>query len=336
MRGFFVLFLLAMFSGAAQTPLRAVATVGMLGDVVTNVGGDCVGVTTLMGPGVDPHLYRASARDVRTLADAGVIFYGGLRLEGQLVEVLGDLSRRRPTVAAMERIPEERLLGSPTYAGQFDPHLWMDASLWAETIGPVADALLELRLECEGEVRVNAERYRDELLALHAWDEARLASVPKGQRVLVTAHDAFAYFGRAYEAEVVGIQGISTEAEASLADIRGVVDLVVTREIPAVFVESLISPRTVNAVRAAARDRGWPLEVSGQLYSDAVGPSDTPEGSYIGMIRANILTITGALGENRLRGPMSFTLGPRGGGSDEGSRAQFGASPRRFDRRLRQ
>jgi manganese/zinc/iron transport system substrate-binding protein len=292
----------------AQEPLRAVATVGMVGDVVGEVGGDCVMVTTLMGPGTDPHLYRASAGDVRTLDEAEVIFYAGLRLEGQMVDVLERLGQRRPALAVMETVPREALIEEDEdEALEFDPHLWMDPSLWARTIDGVAEMLIELRPDCEARILENAERYETKLLALHGWARETLATIPQERRVLVTAHDAFYYFGRAFSFDVVeGIQGISTEAEAGVADIRATVDLVVSRGVPAIFPETTVNPRNIEAVRAAARDRGFEVMVGGELFSDAMGEAGSWQGTYIGMIRSNVLTVAEALGGEKAPWPEAL------------------------------
>lgn len=295
-----LLFLGLTFAQAeADAPLRVVTTTGMIADVVREVGGSCVQVTALMGPGVDPHLYRASAGDVRTFQEADVIFYNGFNLEGRLASLLARIGERVPTYALAElaRVPEEVLLeGEDEFEGQTDPHLWMDASLWALTAEVVADAIVTLRPDCEDEVRAGAARYQAELLALHDWIAASVASIPEAQRVLVTAHDAFSYFGAAYGIEVEGIEGISTEAEASIADIRAVTELVVSRGVPAIFVETTINPRNVEAVRAAARERGVEVKIGGELYGDAMGAEGSPEGTYLGMLRHNTLTIVTALG----------------------------------------
>lgn len=291
-----VLFLL----GTSQAqPLAVVATTGMVADVVRNVGGDCVAVTTLMGPGIDPHLYRASAGDIDTLAQAEIIFYNGLNLEGQLAEVLGSIARRTPTVAVAEKavVGESLLEGEDAFEGQPDPHLWMDASLWAETAEVVAAALSANHTACEeSEVMARAEAYEGQLLALHGWVARSVASIPEAQRILVTAHDAFAYFGAAYDIQVEAIEGISTEAEASLADIRNTANMVVETGVPAIFVETTVSPRTIEAVQAAARDRGAEVTIGGELFGDAMGEEGSAEGSYIGMIRSNTITIVTALG----------------------------------------
>jgi manganese/zinc/iron transport system substrate-binding protein len=282
-------------SGASAGP-KAVATVGMLADVAENVAGDCVVVETMMGPGTDPHLYKASAGDVRLLFGADAILYAGNNLEGQLGQVLGKLAERRLTKAVAEAaVPADRLLA---FAGGHypDPHVWMDVSQWALTAPVIAEVLGELAPDCAGAMQARAGAYAAKLAALHDWVRASVATIPAEQRILVTAHDAFAYYGRAYGIEVAGIQGISTESEAGIADIRHIVDIVVARRVPAVFIESTINPRTIQAVIDAAAGRGHAVALGPQLYSDAMGAAGTAAGTYIGMIHANTRAIVTALG----------------------------------------
>ncbi|RDE09135.1 metal ABC transporter solute-binding protein, Zn/Mn family [Pelagibacterium lacus] len=280
----------------AQDPLNVVATVGMIGDVVGEVGGACVAVDVMMGPGIDPHLYQATANDVQTLNHAALIVYSGYSLEGQLADVLERYGARVPTLAAAEAgIDRGQLIATDDSYG-VDPHVWMDVSLWAETVPAVAQALAEARPDCADAIATNAADYETQLEALHDWVGAAVATIPEQQRILVTAHDAFAYYGRAYGIEVAGIQGISTQAEAAIADIRQTAQLIARRGVPAIFVESTINPRTVEAVIAAARDAGQDIEVGGELFSDAMGDDNTAEGTYIGMIHANTITIVTALG----------------------------------------
>lgn len=286
---------LAAAPAAAGAEVKVLATVGMLSDVAENVAGECASVETMMGPGTDPHLYQASAGDVRALFAADVILYVGHNLEGQLGEVLGKVGERKPVQAVAEAaIPADELI-LPEEAAYADPHVWMDAALWARTAGVIADTLGEVVPDCAGAMQARAEAYAIELVALDEWVRLSMASVPEGQRILVTAHDAFAYYGRAYGIEVAGIQGVSTESEAGIADIRETVDLVVSRDVPAVFVESTISPRTVKAVIEAAADRGHEVKLGSELYSDAMGEEGTAAGTYIGMIYANTISIVTAL-----------------------------------------
>lgn len=280
---------------AAAQPV-AVATVGMLADVAQNVAGECVAVETMMGPGTDPHLYKASAGDVRLLFAADAILYVGNNLEGQLGEVLGKVAERKPTKAVSEAaVPPDRLIHPPA-AHYPDPHVWMDAALWAGTAPVIAEVLGRVAPDCAGDMAARADAYVAELAALDAWVRASIATIPERQRILVTAHDAFAYYGRAYGIEVHGIQGVSTESEAGIADIRETADTVVGRQIPAVFIESTINPRTIEAVIAAAAGRGHAVALGPQLYSDAMGEAGSAAGTYIGMIHANTVAIVTALG----------------------------------------
>lgn len=283
-------------AGASGDKVRVTTTTTMITDLVRQVGGDRVEVTGLMGPGVDPHLYKASQGDVEALLGADAVFYNGLFLEGQMGEILEKTGQQTPTVQVTEEIPEDELLQSVDYEGQADPHVWFDATLWGTTVDPVVEELSEIDPEgAEGYER-RGEEYKKEIDELHAFAKERISSIPESQRVLVTAHDAFRYFGREYGMEVRGLQGISTEAEAGAGDVRELADYLADNEIPAVFVESSVPRRNVEAVQAACRDRGWDLKIGGTLYSDAGGDAGTDAASYDGMFRANVHTITEALG----------------------------------------
>lgn len=292
-----VLFALSPALASQQPPIRVVATTSIVADLVREIGGDRVRVTALMGPGVDPHLYRASAGDVRLLNEAELIVYNGLFLEGAMDRLLKRLAERRPTFAVAETVAPERLLAFVGEGFLFDPHLWLDPSLWQQTIPGLVKKLTKLRPRWAPEFEANGARHRAELLALHGWAQATLAIIPPERRILVTAHDAFSYFAAAFGFEASeATQGISTEAEASIADIRAVTELVVSRQIPAIFVETAINPRNIKAVQAAARNRGWEVAIGAPLFADAMGDPGTPEGTYIGMIRHNVLAIAAALG----------------------------------------
>jgi manganese/zinc/iron transport system substrate-binding protein len=295
--------LLAACGQAVQQPagdigertIRAVATTGMVADAVQNIGGERVAVTALMGPGVDPHLYKASAGDVERLQQADIIFYSGLHLEAAMGEVLERMQGRVTSVAVTADIDREQLLPSDVYENQYDPHVWFDVSLWQRAAERVRDVLTELDPGSAETYRTNAERYLGELEELHAYVLERAESVPAEQRVLITAHDAFRYFGRAYGFEVRGLQGISTAAEAGTADVQELAEFIAERRIPAVFVESSVPQRTIEAVQAAVGSRGFSVAIGGQLFSDAMGDPSTPEGTYAGMVRHNIDTIVEAL-----------------------------------------
>ncbi|TVQ35866.1 MAG: manganese transporter [Geminicoccaceae bacterium] len=283
---------------ASEPPLRVLATVGMIADVAQNVAGDCAQVTALLGPGVDPHYYSATPQDVNAIAAAELIFYVDRALEERLADVLQRFRERTPTVGLLATtFAAPDLLDDPDEPGVVDPHLWMDVSRWARTAPVIAEAIAELRPHCAAMMAANVEALTVQFTALHGWVGEAIASIPEGQRLLVTAHDAFEYFSNAYGIEASeAIEGISTATEASIADIREVAAFVVERAVPAVFVESTISPRTIEALVAEVRRRGHDVVIGGELFSDAMGDAGTPEGTYIGMIRANTVTITEALG----------------------------------------
>lgn len=275
--------------------LSVVATTGMVADVARSVGGDRVRVTALMGPGVDPHLYKASEGDVRRLFRADVVLYTGLHLEARMGEVLERMGGRTRVRAVGEAVPRERLMAPPEFAGAYDPHVWFDVGLWIHTVGAVAGTLAEADPAHAAEYARRAEAYRAELEALDGYVRAAAARVPPGRRILVTAHDAFGYFGRAYGFEVRGLQGISTAAEAGTADVQALAEFIARERVPAVFVESSIPERTIRAVQEAVAARGWRVRIGGSLYSDAMGTPGTPAGTYPGMVRHNIDTIVRAL-----------------------------------------
>lgn len=279
---------------------RVVTTIGMITDIVENVGGDRVEVIGLMGPGVDPHLYKASAGDVQKLNSARLIFYNGLHLESKMADILAKMSGNTKTVAVTDAVDRSLLLTPPEFEGQYDPHLWFDVKLWMNAVGRVRDALSEFDPDNTSAYQRNAQRYFVELAGLHAYVEAQANRVPTEQRVLVTAHDAFNYFGKAYGFEVRGLQGISTATEAGIADVQALATFIAERRIPAIFVESSVSPRSLEAVKAAVKSKGFNVEIGGELFSDAMGNEGTPEGTYIGMVRHNIDTIVKALiGESK-------------------------------------
>jgi manganese/zinc/iron transport system substrate-binding protein len=282
-------------SDLAGRRIRVVTTIGMITDVVQNVGGERVEVTGLMGAGVDPHLYKASEGDVTRMEQADVIFYNGLHLEAAMGGVLERMADRIKAVAVTERIDRQALIAPPEFEGAYDPHVWFDVSLWRQAVETVRDTLVEMDPGSAALYRANTDRYLMELADLDAYVRAQAARVPAEQRVLITAHDAFNYFGRAYGFEVRGLQGISTASEASTADVQDLASFIAERQIRAVFVESSVPPRTIEAVQAAVRAKGFDVQIGGELFSDAMGDPGAPEGTYIGMLRHNVDTIVGAL-----------------------------------------
>ena len=283
----------AMASGAA---VKVVATTGMIADTTRAIGGDLVEVKALMGPGVDPHAYRQTRTDILAMSRADLILWNGLYLEAQMEEVLGDLSARVPVRAVAEVVPEGTRIAHDDYADRFDPHVWMDPVLWRDVAFAIRDALSEVAPDHASEFAKNADTYAEDVIKLANYAKNVLASVPEQTRVLVTAHDAFNYFGRAYGFDVIGIQGISTESEAGLNRITELVNLLVEREVSAVFVESSVSDRSIRALIEGAAAKGHDVRVGGELFSDAMGHPGTYEGTYIGMIDHNATVISTALG----------------------------------------
>ncbi|MFN3730295.1 MAG: metal ABC transporter solute-binding protein, Zn/Mn family [Fimbriimonadaceae bacterium] len=273
-----------------------VSTVGMIDDVVRELAGDRVEHRALMGPGVDPHLYKATAGDVERLSRSDLVLYVGLELEGRMTDVLGKMATgKRRVVAVGEAVPKDRLRRPPEFEGRYDPHLWFDPTLWAFVVDAIRDALIELDPEGAESYTQQAERYKAELADLDAQAQRDVATIPEDQRVLVTAHDAFGYFGQRYGFEVKGIQGTSTAAEASARDIRDLAGLVARRRIRSIFVESSVPTATIDALRQAVRAQGWDVQVGGSLFSDAMGDAGTPEGTYKGMFRHNVRTMVEGL-----------------------------------------
>jgi manganese/zinc/iron transport system substrate-binding protein len=276
-------------------PIRVGATVGMVADIVREVAGDKAAVTNIIGSGVDPHVYSPTRSDVAILLKSDILFYAGLLLEGQMADILVKVSRKRPVYAVTELLKTDYLIHDAT-TNHHDPHVWMDVQGWMKAVEVVSDAMSTFDSANTDFYQKNATAYQARLKALDAYSKSVIQSIPEDQRVLVTAHDAFNYLGRAYEIEVVGIQGLSTESEAGLKDINRLVDLLVDRKIPAVFVESSVSDKNVKALIEGAAARGHQVSIGGELFSDAMGPVGTYEGTYEGMIDHNVTIIARALG----------------------------------------
>ena len=275
--------------------LVIVTTTGMIKDAVKNVCGDRARVKALMGPGVDPHLYKATQGDLQLLTDADIIFYNGLHLEGKMGEVLEKLGRTRPVIAVASGIPGSRLREVPGFQGTHDPHIWFDVDLWKGSVKTISDFVQQYDSINGAGYAQNSERYLKQLDSLHASVKAFIQQIPQQQRVLITAHDAFGYFGDAYGVEVRGLQGISTVSEFGLRDVTELVNFIIERKIKAIFVETSVSQRSIEAVVQGCRQKNWNVQIGGSLYSDAMGPEETPEGTYIGMVNANVRTIVDAL-----------------------------------------
>lgn len=280
----------------AKRKLRVTTTTNFISDTVAQIGGDRVEVTGLMGAGIDPHLYKASAGDVSKLRDADLIVYGGLNLEGKMGELLQELAATQTTIAITKDIPRDRLLSPPQgTAFDYDPHVWFDVSLWKIAARTTAAALKAKDPAHAAVYDANLARYLERLTRTDEYVKRRVDEVPRARRVLVTSHDAFAYFGRRYDVDVFAIQGISTEAEATTASIKRVAGVIAERDVRAAFIESSVPRQTIDAVLAAARRRGAEVRVGGALFSDAAGDPGTTEGTYEGMLRANADTIAEGL-----------------------------------------
>lgn len=279
-----------------QRPIRVTTTVGMITDTVRNIGGERVKVTGLMGPGVDPHLYKPSYSDVRKLDEADIIFYGGLDLEGRMTELFEKIARNgKPTYPVSEDIDSALLRQPIEFEGKYDPHLWFDVTLWKSVAQTINKQLAELDPDSRDYYQKNTVAYLTQLDALHQYVKRQIASLPPNARVVITAHDAFGYFGDQYGLEVIGLQGTSTATEAGAADVRDLAEIIAERKIKALFIESSVPQTTIEAVQAAVHARGWDVQIGGQLFSDALGQEGTPEGTYVGMVKYNVDTIVAAL-----------------------------------------
>lgn len=285
-----------VFSG--QHPIKVVCTIGQVAEMLRRVGGAQVAVEALMGPGVDPHLYSPVASDVRKLKNADAIFYNGLHLEGRMAALFEQMAQTKATYAVTAGLVERkdrRLSSPPEFEGLHDPHVWHDPLMWGDCVADVAELLAEFDPPHAADYRQNAEAYRAELTELAQYCREQIAQIPKRRRVLVTAHDAFRYFGAAFDIEVYGLKGISTEEEKDLVHQEQIQQMLVERGIPAVFVESAVAPRTVASLVEPSRAAGLDLQIGGELYADALGPPDSDAADYAGMIRHNVRTIIEAL-----------------------------------------
>lgn len=276
--------------------LNIVATTTMLADLSRVIGGEHVNVDGLMGPGIDPHLYQASAGDVTLMQNADVVVYNGLHLEGKMGEIFQSLTDRGSTVICIEDgLPKDQLLSWEDDSSVHDPHIWFQVSLWKSAAKTVADRLSEADPSHAQAYKKNLEAYTLELEKLDTYIRDRINEIPKDQRVLITAHDAFQYFGKAYGLEVRGLQGISTDAEAGTADVSTLADFITKRKIKAVFVESSVPPKTIEALQAAVKSKGFDVAIGGELYSDSLGGNNSGAETYLLTVKANVDTIVGAL-----------------------------------------
>ncbi len=276
--------------------LNVVTTTTMITDLVENIGGDNIELKGLMGSGVDPHLYKASEGDVSKLVNADIIFYNGLHLEGKLVEVFEKMgSQAKTQIALAEALDKSTLIGSEYFASNYDPHVWFDMGYFKTFAKRVTEVLSEKDPENAANYKQNEKKYLEKLDELQSKLSATIETLPKEKRTLVTAHDAFNYFGKAFDFEVVGLQGLSTATEAGVQDVQKLAAFIIEKDVKAIFVESSVPKRTIEALQAAVKSKGHDVAIGGTLYSDALGNAGTIEGTYIGMFEYNVNTIVNAL-----------------------------------------
>lgn len=300
-QGYFVI-IATLWLGACSLPSqksasnKVVCTTGIIADAVEQLlqGQDSISVSALMGPGVDPHLYKASQGDIKKLMDADLIIYNGLHLEGKMTELFEKM-QQHTKLAAAEAIPKDKLINSSNFASAYDPHVWFDLKLWSIAVSAMADKLQEQYPALASRIGENEQSYLKEINSLHETLSIIVRQVSENQRVLITAHDAFEYFGRQYGFEVRGLQGISTSSEYGIRDVSNLAQFVYQQGIKAIFIESSIPKRAIEAVQAAVEELGGSVSLGGQLYSDALGATDGPAGTYLGMVRTNTNTIVEAL-----------------------------------------
>jgi manganese/zinc/iron transport system substrate-binding protein len=278
-----------------RSKLKILATTGMIADLAKNIAGDSAEVMAMMGPGVDPHLYKATQGDLSKMRSADIILYNGLHLEGKMGEVLEKLARSKSVMAISDDLERDILLEDSVFQGNYDPHIWFNVAIWSQCIPNVLEALIEKDSANANYYTKNAERYKVRLDSLNSAVENKIGSIPEGKRILITAHDAFSYFGRAYGLDVRGLQGISTVSEFGLRDRVDLIDFIVERQIKAIFVETSVSEKNILSIVEGCKFKGHELKIGGNLYSDAMGPVDTREGTYIGMVEHNVNTIVEAL-----------------------------------------
>jgi len=290
-------FILTLFSAitCAGVKLNVVTTTGMIADLAKNIGGRQVEVLALMGTGVDPHLYKATQGDVSKLLKADLILYNGLHLEGKMQGIFIKLGKKKAVHAVAKGIDQEKLIISTAFGGQPDPHVWFDVQMWHQAAQEVTRVLIQALPESKEEINANFQVYSQALLALDSWVRTKVMLIPAKQRMLVTAHDAFGYFGRAYGMEVESLQGVNTASEFGLHDLKQVRQLIIERNIKAVFIESSVPKKFIQSLQEGLIAQGYPIDIGGELFSDAMGRSGTIEGTYIGMVKHNVNTIVGAL-----------------------------------------
>lgn len=278
-----------------DSAIDIVCTTGMIGDIAIQLVGDSLNVKSLMGPGVDPHLYKATQGDIKHLTGATVIIYNGLHLEGKMNSLFEKLKKQKVIINASQALSESELINSTDFSGAHDPHIWFNVALWSKVLTHVSEQLQQNYPNLKEIIQENESIYKQQLIALDSYCIEQIATIPIEQRIMITAHDAFKYFGAAYEIEVRGLQGISTTAELGLQDVSMLVQYVYDKKIKALFVESSVPQKSIEAVIEGCQSKGHNVVLGGELFSDAMGTAGTPEGNYIGMVKHNVSTIVNAL-----------------------------------------
>lgn len=280
---------------AENERLTVVVTTNIFYDLVRNIGGDSIQLESLMGPGVDPHLYKPTEGDVGKLVNADVIFYGGLHLEGKMVDIFKKMNSYKTTVSLGDVLDKEQLIESKSFGGNYDPHIWFNVGHFKKLVKEVAKVLSKMDRKNTEYYEINAKNYLKELNELDIYIREKIQEIPETQRVLITAHDAFSYLGEEYGIEVMGLQGISTASEAGVRNVQRLTNYIINHRIKAIFVENSVPRRNIEALQEAVQKKGYNVHLGGELYSDSLGSSDTEEGTYIGMYKHNIDTIVNAL-----------------------------------------
>lgn len=300
MKKILILLIISVFSSCKSPTkdngkIKVVTTTNILADLVSEIGGDNISLQSLMGAGVDPHLYKASEGDVTKLYNADIIFYSGIHLEGKLVDIFEKMEGKRHTVSVGDRLPKDQLIASANFGGNYDPHVWFNIQFFKQFAQIVTEELSKADAENAETYASNNENYQKKLDSLEEEVKSIISTLPKGKRILVTAHDAFNYFGKAYDFQVVGLQGISTATEAGVKDVQELSEFIIENKVKAIFIESSVPRRTIEALQAAVLSKKHDVEIGGSLYSDALGNPGTDEGTYIGMFKYNVNTIVNAL-----------------------------------------
>ncbi len=291
----FFLFLACQPTVDNKGRIQIVCTTGMIGDMVSNIIGNQADVVSIMGPGVDPHLYKASRGDLSLLSNADIIIYNGVHLEGKMGSIFEKLKNRKLIYKVADGLEESDLINNSDFVGAYDPHIWFDLNLWSKACLHLTEELSKVEGLSKDSILTQGKTYAQEILRMSQWVKDEIQSIPKPQRVLITAHDAFSYFGKAYDIEVKGLQGISTASEYGLRDLSDLVNFIVQRNIQAVFVESSVSRKALEAVIRGCKEKGHHATIGGTLYGDAMGEKETKEAFYLGMVKHNVNTIVAGL-----------------------------------------